>query len=161
MHSTQSKANNTDNTLTWTCLHHIPIAGTTKTSIFDNGVFSDGPALMYAARFPSGVELNEDEVLVFNGNDNGALNKAAIYSFQAGSWTNAGPTPAASSSRHSAVVTHESSGEDIVIITGKFPFLFLWKALTTFVSGRCQDGTNSSRTITEVKHLEFNQFPDG
>ena len=29
------------------------------------------------------------------------------------------------------------------------------------VSGWCQDGNTSSRTITEVKHLELNQFSDG
>ena len=31
----------------------------------------------------------------------------------------------------------------------------------TMVSGWCQDGNTSSRTITEVKHLELNQFSDG
>ena len=39
-------------------------------------------------------------------------------------------------------------------------FFFLEDTLYS-VSGWCQNGNTSSRAITEVKHLELNQFSDG
>ena len=44
-------------------------------------------------------------------------------------------------------------------------YLFLWRSwlssLLLFVTGWYQDGNTISRTITEVTHLELNQFSDG
>ena len=52
----------------------------------------------------------------------------------------------------------------LVLIFGTFYLLkFLSKYTYIFwpVRGCCQDGNTSSRTITEVKHLELKQFSDG
>ena len=99
--------------------------GGASTAFFKDGQFSPGPQLVVARISPGGVQINKDEVLVFNGYDGGLLSKADIYNVQTGSWTDVGPSPG-SSYQDSAVLIQGSDGEDIVFITGiKFVMMLL------------------------------------
>ena len=99
--------------------------GGASTAFFKDGQFYPGPQLVVARILPGGVQINKDEVLVFNGYDGGLLSKADIYNVQTGSWTDVGPSPG-SSYQDSAVLIQGSDGEDIVFITGiKFVMMLL------------------------------------
>ena len=97
-------------------------AGLTDTAIYEDGQFSPGPELTETgpAILPSGVQLNKDEVLVFNGFDVYQKSEAAIFNFQTSSWTDVGPSPAQTYHTR-GILIQGSDGEDIVFISGNEP----------------------------------------
>lgn len=92
-------------------------AAMTKTTLFEDGVFTLGPELVNPRLLMSAVQISGTQVLVFNGYNIGVHDDANIYDFQTGQWTDVGPSPAPTYNSASVLIK-DAQGEDLVFIIG-------------------------------------------